>query len=111
MELAKAMAARRAILFAKELSLFNVVIKGDSLQVMNALSASRRCNTLFGHVIDDCNRLGTSLKACSFIHVRQKGNRLAHVLVRRAVVAADTYVWVESLPSDLNDVFQLDLVQ
>ena len=110
-ELVKAMAARRAILFAKELTLFNVVIKGDSLQVRNALSALRRCNTLFGHVIDDCNKLGTSLRACSFTHVRQEGKRLAHTLVRRAVVATDTDVWVKLLPSDFDDIFQSDLIQ
>ena len=30
-------------------------------------------------------------------------------LVRRAVLSADTNVWVEELPSDLKDVFQLNL--
>ena len=78
---------------------------------MNTLSALRRCNTLFSHVIDDCNKFGTSLRACSFTHVRREGKRLAHALVRRAVITADIVVWVEFLPNDLNDVFQSDLVQ
>ena len=35
---------------------------------------------------------------------------LAHSLARRAVLSADTVVWVEELPTDLEDVFQMDLV-
>uniref|UniRef100_A0A7N2LAT9 RNase H type-1 domain-containing protein n=1 Tax=Quercus lobata TaxID=97700 RepID=A0A7N2LAT9_QUELO len=31
--------------------------------------------------------------------------RLAHSLARRAVLAADTNVWLEELPQDLDDVF------
>jgi len=57
-----------------------------------------------------CKRLGASFRACSFNHVWREGNRLAHALARRVVVVADTDVWVESLPSDLEDVFQSDLV-
>ena len=37
------------------------------------------------------------------------GNNLAHSLARRAVLTADTDVWLEDLPQDLDDVFQSDL--
>ena len=33
------------------------------------------------------------------------GNSLAHSLARRAVLTADTDVWLEEFPPDLNDVF------
>ena len=49
------------------------------------------------------------MRFCKFQHVKREGNRLAHALVRRAVLSADTDVWVESLPSNLEDVFQSDL--
>ena len=47
----------------------------------------------------------------SIIHVRGGGggNRLAHSLAKRAVLAADTDVWLKELPQDLVDVFQFDL--
>ena len=47
----------------------------------------------------------------SFNHVKRGGNKLAHALVRRAVLAADTDVGLKDLPLDLNDVFHYDLQQ
>ena len=62
-------------------------------------------------MIDECKSLWMSLRSCKFNHVRREGNRLAHVLAKRAVIYVDTNVWVESLPSDLDSVFQSDLFQ
>ena len=76
---------------------------------MSINNALKSCNTLFGQVTDECRRVSTSMRFCKFQHVKREGNRLAHALVRRAVLSADTDVWVESLPSDLEDVFQSDL--
>ena len=60
-ELAEALVARRAVVFAKEPSLFNVEIEGDCSQVIKALTDSRRCSTLFGHMIDESRSLGVTL--------------------------------------------------
>ena len=108
-EMAEALAARRAVLFAKELSLFRVIIEGDCIQVINALKGSGRCGTLYGQVIDETKRLGGMLRSCMFQHVRREGNRLAHSLAKNTVLFANTNVWIESLPEDVEDVFQSDL--
>ena len=68
-ELAEAQAARRAVVFAKELSLFNVEIEGDCSQVIKALTDPRRCITLFGHVIDKSRSLGATLQYFKFQHI------------------------------------------
>lgn len=109
-ELAEALATRCAVQFAKELNLFYMEIEGDCSRTISALSVSRRCNTLFGHVTDECRSLGASLRFCKFIHVRREENRIAHVLARRIILSADIDVWIESLPSYLDYVFQSDLV-
>ena len=107
-ETAEALAAFRAVVFAKELSIFKVVVEGDCLKVVQALKAKERCNTLYGTVIEDAHSQGVSLQACQFQHVRREGNKLAHALARRAISSADFDVWVEELPSDLEDVFLSD---
>ena len=63
----------------------------------------------YGHVIEDARRLGATLQNCSFHHVFREGNLLAHSLARKAVLTADIDVWVEELPSDLDDVFRKNL--
>ncbi|XP_050290021.1 uncharacterized protein LOC126728200 [Quercus robur] len=108
-EMAEALAARRAMEFARELILFDVILEGDCLRVVRALNASGGCNTLYGHVVNETKRLGAALRHCSYQHVGRDGNKLAHSLARRAVSTADIDVWVEDLPGDLDAVFQSDL--
>lgn len=52
-EMAEALVTRRVVLFAKDLSLFRVIIEGNCLWVIQALKCSGRCRTLFGHIIDE----------------------------------------------------------
>ena len=98
------------MVLAKELSLFDVIIEGDCLRVVQALENSGSCKTLFGQVVEETKRLGCTLRHCHFQHVHQEGNRLAYGLARRAVLFTNTNVWVEELPGDLEDVLQYDFV-
>ena len=52
-ELAKVLASRRAMVLARELSLFDVIFKGDCLRIIQALKNSGSCKTPFGHVIEE----------------------------------------------------------
>ena len=106
-DLVEALAMSRAVSFAKELSIHQMVIEGDSLRVIQAINGTRPVRTMYGHVIDDIRFLSSSI-SCSFLHVKRKVNRLAHALARRAVSFANTDVWLEDLPPDLDDVFQFD---
>ena len=108
-ELAEALAAKRAVTFAAELSIFKVMVEGDCMRVVRALNGHGSCLTMFGHVIEETRRLGSCLELYSFHHVKREGNKLAHSLARRAVLSADLDVWVEELPEDLDVVFQGDL--
>ena len=107
--MAEVLAARRAMRFATELCLFQVIIEGDCSRVIVALKGFGRCRTLFGHIVDESKRIGGTLRSCLFQHVRREGNMLAHCSAKKAVFSADTDVWVESLPEDVEDVFHLDL--
>lgn len=107
--MAEALAARRALTFARKLSLFNIIIESDCLHVIQALKRTGHCHTVFGHIIDETKRLGRMLREWMFQHVRREGNRLAHSLVKKSVLSTDTEIWVEALPEDVDDVFQSDL--
>ncbi|XP_030941619.1 uncharacterized protein LOC115966542 [Quercus lobata] len=90
-DVVEALATRRAICFAQELSLHNVVIEGYSLKIIQAITDTRPMQTLYGHIIDEIRLLSSSF-ICNFLHVNRKGNKLAHALARRAVLSADTDV-------------------
>ena len=107
-EMVKALACNRALVFAQELCLSQVVFEGDSLRIVQALNSQEACLTLFGHVVGEIKNLRRGLRFSCFQHVKRDGNKLAHSLARRAVSSADTDVWAEELPSDLEDVFQFD---
>ena len=64
--MAKALSARQAVVLARELSLFHVMFEGVCLRVVQAFRCSGRCNTLFGHIIEESKRLGCSLRQCQF---------------------------------------------
>ena len=106
----EALAARRAIILAQEISLTQVVVEGDSLKVIAAINSPKQSRTQWGHIIEDIKKASLCLQACSFCHVSRGGNSLGHSLVRRAVLTADTDVWLEELPPNLDDVFQSDLL-
>ena len=109
MDMVETLAARRALIFAHEISIFKAVMEGDSLKVIQALNNPKPNKTQLGHITSDIQRLGVGMQFCNFIHTRRGGNRLAHSLAKRAILAADTDVWLEKLPQDLIDVHQFDL--
>ncbi|XP_075654998.1 uncharacterized protein LOC142625188 [Castanea sativa] len=79
-EAVEALVALQAIVFAKELCIFKVVVEGDYLRVVQALKAKERCYTLHGNIIEDARNQSLSLQFCQFQHVRRDGSKLAHVL-------------------------------
>ena len=103
-DLVEALAAHRAISFAKELSIHQMVIEGDSLRAIQAINEARPIRTMYGRVVDGIIFLRSSV-SCSFLHVKRKGNRLAHAFTRRAISSANLNVWLEDLPRDLDDIF------
>ena len=107
--MAKALASRRAVRFAAELCVFQMIIEGDFSRVIAALKGFGHCRTLFGHIIDESKRIGGMVRSFLFQHVRHEGNRLAHFLAKNVVLSIDTDVWVKSLPEEVEDVFHLDL--
>ena len=107
--MAEALAARRAVIFAREMSLFDIIVEGDCLTVIQALLRVGPCALLFGHIIDEIKRLGGVLRRCMFQHVWRDGNRLAHCLAKKAVLSTGFEVWVEDLLEAVDVVFQSDL--
>ncbi|XP_023910597.2 uncharacterized protein LOC112022257 [Quercus suber] len=108
-EVLKALAARRAMLFMEELGLRHAVFEGDSELVVKALVGHCPDQSSIGHIIKDCKSLRSLFQTCSFSHVRRQGNGVTHALTRRARQYFPLTVWMESVPLDITYLVYVDI--
>ena len=64
----EALACRRTVQFAKELSVFDATFKGDAEIVTKALLDGGSNHPEFGLVINDSLMLASDLRFCNFAH-------------------------------------------
>ena len=93
----EALACRRAILFALELGLQDMVFEGDSEVIINHLKTKQPCLTAFGHIIEEARTLSARLRQASYSHTRRKGNKVADKLAKLAKNLYEPQVWMEDI--------------
>ncbi|XP_075674727.1 uncharacterized protein LOC142643889 [Castanea sativa] len=108
-EVLKAMAARRAMIFMEELGLRQAIFEGDSEIVVKALLGDCLDWSSIWHIVKDCKSLMGSFQTCSFSHVRQQSNGVAHALARRARKSSQLTVWMESVLPDISYLVYVDV--
>ena len=97
----EALACRRALFFAKELSIFEVSVEGDAEFIIKAILAGDSANPEYGHVISDILSLAADFRYCIFSHVKRIGNIVAHFLAKKSVSGNELHVWIESSLDDI----------
>lgn len=97
------MAAREAITFAWETGFRDVILKGDNINVMNAIRSSEVGLSSGGVIVS------MSCKRVSFSFVKRDGNCIAHSLAKFVRTVADFVVWLEDLPDWLDDCLLCDV--
>ena len=108
-EMTEALAARRAIFFAKEVGLTNVAFEGDAENVIHDLCSSKTLHSAYSLVIEDAKSMLLTFQDYSISHTRRSGNMVAHALVRRATQCQNCLVWMEEVPPDISNVLLHDL--
>ncbi|KAK9994655.1 hypothetical protein SO802_024358 [Lithocarpus litseifolius] len=106
----EALACRRAIQFAKDLSIYEATFEGDAEIVTNALRAGTSNHPEFGLVINDSLALASGFRFCNFAHVKRLGNLVAHFLARKAKSGNVLQVWIESIPDDIAPIVSCDIL-
>jgi ribonuclease HI len=107
-DITEALAARRAVQFARELGLHSVEFEGDSTCITDALNGNDFSQAAFGLILDDVKQLALSLPNHSFHHVKRNGNKVAHALARRAKHCNTHQVWRDSYPLELEPLLHSD---
>lgn len=103
---AEVLACRRALGFAIDIGFSELVIEGDSAQVLNSIKSSDTNLSRLGHIIVDIQCLVASLQWAKVTMVKRDANFVAHSLVRYAKNLSNDVIWLEdSLPLALEALY------
>ncbi|XP_075663045.1 uncharacterized protein LOC142632549 [Castanea sativa] len=105
----EALAANKALEFARELDTSHAVLEGDSLLVMTALKSKNIALAPFGLLIQDSLALPSGFSKFSYSHTKREGNTVAHNLAQLAVSFTNCVIWMEDVPSDVLSSYHADL--
>ena len=94
----EAMAATRALEFAREVGISEAILEGDSLLVIKALATKDIGLAPFGLLIQDAYKLTEAFSLLSYSHTKREGNQVAHDLAKLAVTIPNCVIWMEDVP-------------
>ena len=108
-EMVEVLAARSALVLAKELCLNQVQLEGDSEIIINALSNGGKDSSSFGHILLDIKLLSSAFLGVSFCHSHRQANKVVHCLARSACKFSPFQVWMEEIPLEAESVCFADI--
>lgn len=95
-----ALACRRAMSFAHEVGLRDVVIEVDSETIIKHLNSESDCLASFGNIVEDSKCAALNFRSCSLSHVERNGNVVAVKLAKLAKHSIAPQIWLEDIHSD-----------
>lgn len=104
----EALACRKAISFALEIDLQEVMFEGDSDTIIRSLNIEPPCMAPFGHIIEDTRSIASSLRYHSFSHVKRSGNCVADQLAKLAKYCNSTQIWMEDIHREAHNLVLFD---
>ena len=107
----EAMAATRALEFAREVGISEAILEGDSLLVIKVLATKDIGLVPFGLLIQDASRFTLDFSLLSYSHTKRDGNQVAHDLAKLAVTIPNCVIWMEDVPSDVVNSYQANLAR
>ena len=105
----EAKVAEEGIILARDLGLWNVVVEGDSLTVMNALSGLNIPPSSIQKVVEGSMRFLQGFNGWEAKHVRRCNNGAAHSLAKYAKFVSDCVIWVKDTPPIIENQVCLDV--
>ena len=92
------LAFRKALEFAVDAGFLELIVEGDNVNVMRAVSSSTLNFSMLGNVIADIHCILCGLGRVSISCIKREGNRVAHVLAKYVRVLDEDMFWMEEVP-------------
>ena len=106
-DITEALAAARAISFARGLGFTSFILEGDSANIIKTLKSEEASLSSFGHILSSAKSTMADGNI-SFSHVGRMGNMVAHKLAQHARHVRGFSVWTENVPPHLSLVLGAD---
>ncbi|CAL5376754.1 unnamed protein product [Camellia sinensis] len=94
----EAFAAAKAIELAKYLGFSDIILEGDSLNIVKALQEDVELLPEYGHLVSQVVGASRLFRSFQVYHVGRMGNMLAHGLAQMARDLDHQLVWMEEVP-------------
>ncbi|CAL5355830.1 unnamed protein product [Camellia sinensis] len=104
----EAFAAAKAIDLATDLGFSDIILEGDSLNIVKALQEGVELLSEYGHLVSQVVAASKLLRHFQVCHVGRMGNMLAHGLAPMARGLDHQLVWMEEVPQALFEVVAVD---
>ncbi|XP_023875782.1 uncharacterized protein LOC111988222 [Quercus suber] len=105
----EALAANKALEFAREMGISEAILKGNSSLVMTTLNSKNPRLAPFGLLIQDSLNVSTSFSKLPYSHTKREGNTITYNLAQLAVNFSNCVIWMENVPSDVLSYYHADL--
>ena len=105
----EAMAAMVEVKFSKEREIQDVILEGDSMQVVQALQDRNPSWRTYGHIIDDTRVFLGTCRSWTVHHVKRDANRAAHGLAKGGLGLATEHQWIDELPECISAIVYSEL--
>jgi hypothetical protein len=96
---AEALAARRAVELSLSLGITQLILEGDSLQIVQAIQGISNAQYMYGIIVEDLKALLRGFINYKVIFVPREANGKAHKLAKLALSRGVNKVWREDFPS------------
>ena len=107
-EEAEMLACRKALEFAIDVGISDLIIEGDNVSVMRVVASNCLDGSRLGNVLEDIHCLASALRWCSVSCVKRTANSVAHSLARFARNVSDELVWIEDSPQPAREALYID---
>ncbi|XP_023926391.1 uncharacterized protein LOC112037770 [Quercus suber] len=107
-EEAEAVACRTALEFVIDAGFSELIIEGDNVMVMSAVSSLSPNWSRLGVIYDDVRCLAAGLRQVVFSSIRRSANSMAHSLACYANVLDEEVVWLEESPPPAHEALLFD---
>ena len=92
------LACRRSLEFAVDVGFTSLIIEGDNVNIIQAISSSLPSHSMLVYVVDDICHLIHGLHWARPNQIRRGGNTVAHVLAQYARNLDEDLFWLEDSP-------------